>query len=158
MINFNRAVRTATAVALLTLVPDLAASAQPNEPADAQEQAEGQAAAAEYENAPGHVPYNPDPRLSDKAASVQQLYNYWLAAESAVPCNFPHYNSYMPRRIFEKVYSTVGALLPDGRDDSVAYNHLLRHEESRLRNSSDCPMLKVRLQQFKAATGFPPEW
>lgn len=138
-------------VALLTLVPALGVHAQPNEPADAQEQA-GMTASID-ENSP-FVPYHPDPRLSDKAAGMQPLFDYFNAAVSAVPCNLPHYSKSMSDRIWDKLYGRLVTLFPDGRDNLIAFNHLGRHAEP---NITDCSTLKVRLEQLKSATGFSNE-
>jgi hypothetical protein len=75
----TRKLLAVTAFALLTLVPVFALSAKTNEPADAQEQSEMTASVGDSPV----VPYNPDPRLSDKAASMQPLFDYWNAATSA---------------------------------------------------------------------------
>jgi hypothetical protein len=107
--------------------------------------------AAEYENSPGFVPYHPDPRLSDKAATLQPLYDYYLAATSAEPCHFPHYNHYMGDRIFGEINQKLTALLPDGRDDWIAYNHLSRHSGP---NVTECATLKLLLEKLRSATGF----
>ena len=156
MTTFARKLPAATAFALLTLLLVLAVHAQPNEPADAQEQSEMKASVdAKYENSPGFVPYHPDQRLSDKAASIQTLFDYYNAATSAVPCNFPHYNTFMPDRIWDNLYQRLKALFPDGRDNAIAFNHLGRHA---MPYTTDCSILKVRLEQFKSATGFPSEW
>jgi hypothetical protein len=138
------------AVALLTLTPVFAVHAQPNEPADAQEQSEMTASVGD---SPA-VPYHPDPRLSDKAASVQSLYDYWIASTSAAPCNLPHYTKSMSDRIWDKIYERLRALFPDGRDNTIAFSHLERHAGPHI---TDCSTLKVRLDQLKSATGFSNE-
>jgi hypothetical protein len=74
----TRKLLAVTAFALLTLVP-VFALAKTNEPADAQEQSEMTASVGDSPV----VPYNSDPRLSDKAASMQPLFDYWNAATSA---------------------------------------------------------------------------
>jgi len=135
------------------------AHAQPNEPVDAQEQSEMLVTVTtKYENAPGFVPYHPDPRLSEKAAKVQPLHDYFLASVAAIPCNFPHYNTYMPDRIFNRETETLKMLFPDGRDYGIALNHLIRHSRLSLNDNIQCPQLKVLLEQFKAVTNFPSEW
>ena len=138
------------ATALLTLVPVPAVHAQPNEPADAQEQAETTAWVGDS----GIVPYHPDAHLSDKAASVQPLYDYFRAVFLAERCNFPHYSRDVENRIWDKLHERLEALFPDGRDNLIALNHLGRHGAS---DTTDCSTLKVRLEQLKSATGFSGE-
>jgi hypothetical protein len=91
MTTFTRRLLRATAIALYALAPTFAVHAQPNDPADAQEQSEMKASIDE--NIP-FVPYKLDPRLSDKVATLQPLFDYFRAAASAVPRNFSHYNRY----------------------------------------------------------------
>jgi hypothetical protein len=148
MTAVTRKLRWAAAVALVTL-PAFYARAQPNEPEDAQEQAE--ITAGVDENSPGFVPYHPDPRLSDKAAGTQPLFDYFNAATSAVPCNLPHYTKSMPDRIWDKLYERIRALFPDGRDDAIAFDHLGKHAAP---HTVDCSILQVRLEQLKAETRF----
>ena len=88
-------------------------------------------------------------------ATVQPLYDYYLAATDAVPCHFPHYNKYMGDRIFNELNQRLTALLPDGRDSKIAYDHLGRHHTGT--TITDCSTLRVLLEQLKSATGFPAE-
>ena len=151
MTTFTRKLLVATAVALYALAPIFAVHAQPNEPVDAQEQSEMKAS---IDESIPFFPYNPDPRLSDKVATMQPLFDYFSAATSAVPCNFSHYNKYMSDQIWNRLYETLKALFPDGRDNAIAFNHLARHAAP---NITDCSILKVRLEQLKSTTGFPSE-
>jgi hypothetical protein len=154
-LNATAAILAVISTVLLFISND-ARSAQPNEPADAQEQSKTKATVDEYENSFGFVPYHPDQQLSDKATSVQFLYDYSIATFWAEPCHFPHYDKYLSGRIFAKLTEAMDRLLPDSRDNSIAFNHLRRHEGPDLR-SSDCATLKVRLEQLKAATHFPAD-
>jgi hypothetical protein len=154
MTTFTHKLLVATAAALLTLVPVFGVHAQPNEPADAQEQSETKASVAKYENSPGFVPYNPDARLSEKAASVQSLYDYFFAVFLAEHCNFPLYSRDVENRLWDKLHERLETLFPDGRDNLIALNHVGRHKAP---DTTDCSTLKVRLDQLKSATGFQSE-
>lgn len=148
--TFTHKLLVATAVALYALAPVVGVRAQPNEPADAQEQSETRAWVGD---SPA-VPYHPDPRLSDKSATMQALFDYFRAATSAVPCNFPQDSRYVADRIWDKLHERLETLFPDGRDNLIALNHLRRHAAP---DVTDCSTLKVRLEQLKSTTGLDSE-
>jgi hypothetical protein len=151
MTTFTRKLPVAAAIALYALAPVFAVHAQPNEPADAQEQSEMKAS---IDESIPFVPYNPDPRLSDKVATTQPLFDYFGAVFLAERCNFPNYSRDVENRIWDKLHERLEAMFPDGRDNLIALNHLGRHAAP---DVTDCSTLKVRLEQLKSTTGLKSE-
>lgn len=79
------------------------------------------------------VPYVPDPKLAEKAASVQAIYNASVIAMWADECGLlpPEYSFKSDDPIHSDPlsnlwYHDLGALVPDGRDFAVAAHHNLR--------------------------------
>jgi hypothetical protein len=58
----------------------------------------------------------------------------------------------MGDRIVRELYQRLGALLPDGRDSQIAFDHLTRHGGPR--NVTECTTLKVLLEKLRSASGF----
>lgn len=95
---------------------------------DAQKQREELSRLATYPSN-AVVPYNPDPKIADKAAAVQSIYNAWIIAGRANECGLlPEYAFKSEDPIHSDPlgniwYHNLGALVPDGRDFQVAYEH-----------------------------------
>jgi hypothetical protein len=70
------------------------------------------------------VPYVPDPKIAEKAAAVQAIWNACNVAMSAGECGLLPWYSFEP---FCKVwYHDLGVLIPDGRDFDIAAHHNMR--------------------------------
>ncbi len=75
------------------------------------------------------VPYNPDPKIADKAAAVQSIYNAWIIALRASECGLLPEYAFKPGDPIHSDplgniwYHNLGALVPDGRDFEVASEH-----------------------------------
>jgi hypothetical protein len=96
------------------------------------------------------VPYHPDQRLSQKARSLQTLYDLAMMATYAPACNFPKYN---PDALWNVLMSRVLADFHDGRDENIAMNHFNEHTIYRTSVKPSCPGLQLTLNQLRIKAG-----